>query len=84
MIIRLNEFFNRLGTIFDWPLVGSKTNKDLAKLKELNINQYFLCVVNECKPAPEMDKNFCCKRIILLTIKQKRSYFREINIALML
>ena len=75
----------------DWVLInelavgkGPKTSKDLAKLKELNIKSILsLCSEDECKPAPEMDKDYCCKRIILPDHKAKRDpTLEEINIAL--
>ena len=64
----------------DWVLInelavgkGPKTSDDLAELKKLNINSILsLCSEDECKPAPEMEKIFCCKRIILPDHKAKR------------
>ena len=75
----------------DWVLInelavgkGPKTSQDLDKLKELKIKSILsLCSEDECKPAPEMDKNFYCKRIILPDHKAKRDpTLEEINIAL--
>ena len=75
----------------DWVLInelavgkGPKTSDDLAELKKLNINSILsLCSEDECKPAPEMEKIFCCKRIILPDHKARRDpNIEEINIAL--
>ncbi len=65
----------------DWVLInelavgkGPKTSDDLIYLKELNINSILsLCSEDECKPVSEMDKKFCCKRIILPDHKAKRN-----------
>lgn len=75
----------------DWVLInelavgrGPKTINDLNLLKDLKINSILsLCSEDECKPAPDMEKMFQCKRIVLPDHKAKRDpTIEEINIAL--
>ena len=77
--------------IIDWVLInelaigkGPRTNNDLSEIKKLNINSILsLCSEEECKPAPDMEKFFYCKRIILPDHKARRDpTLDEINEAL--